>query len=416
MSGCHSRISATVVDSDFLTIIEWHVRVEWVARGWVEHTQVPESGASDFTSSSTSLPCYRVWAEQVNSWRRWRAGRVPRRAVTMDEQWQHDSRMRASNVIVNYLPSSLREDELRALFSQIGPIESCKVVKNKVTDRSFGFGFVRYFTAEDAKKAIEALNGYEIENKKLKVSLARPQSDAIKNANLYVRGLPNNCSEEDLMAVFSPHGTIIQTKVLADKDGRAGNHRCGFVRFNLRREAESAIAGLHGTTLQGSTSPLFVKFANRVDPLGRRDPDVMVGNDSGSGLGYSSPSFTHLSSGYMAPRDSRFHGPPMQMHMTGGRGGMAMGNGGRGGGGAPGMGYGNHYHTGSISSYPDPSVGYGGTPMSAYGDGGMYGADHEYGGYGYAGGVDYGDHDYAYAAGHEAWDGTAACGVWGYYS
>jgi len=67
------------------------------------------------------------------------------------------------------------EQDLRDLFSEIGEIESLKVITDKITGRSRGFGFVEMASAEDAKKAIAALNGKEFMGKTLAVSEARPQ-------------------------------------------------------------------------------------------------------------------------------------------------------------------------------------------------------------------------------------------------
>lgn len=62
------------------------------------------------------------------------------------------------------------------------------------TGYSFGFGFVNYSREEDAAKAIAQLNGLQVQNKKLKVSYARPSGDDIKETNLYVTNLPRYVS------------------------------------------------------------------------------------------------------------------------------------------------------------------------------------------------------------------------------
>lgn len=48
------------------------------------------------------------------------------------------------------------------------------------------------------------------------VSYARPSSEAIKGANLYVSGLPKNMTQQDLEALFSPYGRIITSRILCD--------------------------------------------------------------------------------------------------------------------------------------------------------------------------------------------------------
>lgn len=82
--------------------------------------------------------------------------------------------------------------------------------------QSLGYGFVNYQRAEDADKAINTLNGLRLQNKTIKVSFARPSSEAIKGANLYVSGLPKNMTQIELESLFSPFGKIIASRILCD--------------------------------------------------------------------------------------------------------------------------------------------------------------------------------------------------------
>ncbi|XP_073993916.1 ELAV like RNA binding protein found in neurons isoform X9 [Rhodnius prolixus] len=175
-----------------------------------------------------------------------------------------------TNLIVNYLPQTMTQEEIRSLFSSIGDVESCKLIRDKVTGQSLGYGFVNYHRPEDAEKAINTLNGLRLQNKTIKVSFARPSSEAIKGANLYVSGLPKNMAQQDLENLFSPYGRIITSRILCDNitvrqfvGGGADNVPCvGFIRFDQRVEAERAIQELNGTVPKGSTEPITVKFAN----------------------------------------------------------------------------------------------------------------------------------------------------------
>ncbi|XP_019765238.1 ELAV-like protein 3 isoform X1 [Dendroctonus ponderosae] len=203
-----------------------------------------------------------------------------------------------TNLIVNYLPQTMTQEEIRSLFSSIGEVESCKLIRDKVTDKisplklgsgdevpgvitsplltgqSLGYGFVNYHRPEDAEKAINTLNGLRLQNKTIKVSYARPSSEAIKGANLYVSGLPKNMTQQDLEALFSPFGRIITSRILCDNitvrqlvSGAGENlpglsKGVGFIRFDQRMEAERAIQELNGTIPKGSTEPITVKFAN----------------------------------------------------------------------------------------------------------------------------------------------------------
>jgi len=179
---------------------------------------------------------------------------------------------RKTNLIVNYLPQTMTQEEIRSLFSSIGEVESCKLIRDKVTGQSLGYGFVNYHRIEDANKAIQTLNGLRLQNKTIKVSYARPSSEAIKGANLYVSGLPKHMAQPDLERLFSSCGNIITSRILCDNitGVSKGDSSCvpglskgvGFIRFDQRIEAERAIQKLNGTIPEGATEPITVKFAN----------------------------------------------------------------------------------------------------------------------------------------------------------
>jgi ELAV like protein 2/3/4 len=169
---------------------------------------------------------------------------------------------RKTNLIVNYLPQTMTQvEEIRSLFSSIGEVESCKLIRDKVTGQSLGYGFVNYHRIEDASKAIQTLNGLRLQNKTIKVSYARPSSEAIKGANLYVSGLPKHMAQPDLERLFSSCGNIITSRILCDNITGLSKG-VGFIRFDQRIEAERAIQKLNGTIPEGATEPITVKFAN----------------------------------------------------------------------------------------------------------------------------------------------------------
>ncbi|XP_023938187.1 sex-lethal homolog [Bicyclus anynana] len=165
-----------------------------------------------------------------------------------------------TNLIVNYLPQTMTEKDLYAMFMTIGPIESCRVMKDFKTGYSYGFGFVNFSREEDASRAIDTFNGYQLRNKRLKVSYARPSGEDIKETNLYVTNLPRAITEEQLETIFGKYGRIVQKHILRDKNN--GNPRgVAFVRFDKREEAQEAIAALNNVIPEGGTEPLCVKIA-----------------------------------------------------------------------------------------------------------------------------------------------------------
>jgi cold-inducible RNA-binding protein len=76
---------------------------------------------------------------------------------------------------VGSIPFNTTEESLRDLFSSIGEVESVSVITDRDTGRSKGFGFVEMSSEEDAKKAIEQLNGKTFMERALVVNEAKPQ-------------------------------------------------------------------------------------------------------------------------------------------------------------------------------------------------------------------------------------------------
>jgi cold-inducible RNA-binding protein len=76
---------------------------------------------------------------------------------------------------VGSLPFSTTEEELHELFSSYGPIASVRIVTDKFTGMSKGFGFVEMENPDDARKAVEGLNGKSLNGRTLIVNDARPE-------------------------------------------------------------------------------------------------------------------------------------------------------------------------------------------------------------------------------------------------
>ncbi|XP_035654972.1 ELAV-like protein 1 isoform X2 [Oncorhynchus keta] len=177
-----------------------------------------------------------------------------------DEHMEDEPKDAKTNLIVNYLPQNMSQDELRSLFSSIGEVESAKLIRDKVAGHSLGYGFVNYVNASDAERAINTLNGLRLQSKTIKVSFARPSSDGIKDANLYISGLPKTMTQKDVEDMFTRYGRIINSRVLVDQ--ASGLSRgVAFIRFDKRAEAEDAIKDLNGQKPPGASEPITVKFA-----------------------------------------------------------------------------------------------------------------------------------------------------------
>lgn len=81
----------------------------------------------------------------------------------------------AKNLFVGSLPFSVTDDVLGQLFAQHGQVQSVNIIKDKYSGSSRGFGFVEMSTEEEAKTAIDKLNGYNLEGRTIIVKEALPK-------------------------------------------------------------------------------------------------------------------------------------------------------------------------------------------------------------------------------------------------
>ena len=84
------------------------------------------------------------------------------------------------NIYVSNLSYSVQDDDLRGFFSEYGEVSSAKVIMDKASNRSKGFGFVEMPDDAAAQKAIAELDGGMVEGRAIKVMVAKPKDDRSK--------------------------------------------------------------------------------------------------------------------------------------------------------------------------------------------------------------------------------------------
>jgi len=81
------------------------------------------------------------------------------------------------NIYVANISFKAKESDLKELFEQFGTVESCKIVKDRDTGRSRGFGFIEMPYPAEGANAIKRLNGYELMNRNLVVNEAKDRAE-----------------------------------------------------------------------------------------------------------------------------------------------------------------------------------------------------------------------------------------------
>ncbi|XP_069337765.1 polyadenylate-binding protein 1-like isoform X1 [Eulemur rufifrons] len=180
-----------------------------------------------------------------------------------------------TNVYIKNFGEDMDDERLKDLFGKFGPALSVKVMTDE-SGKSKGFGFVSFERHEDAQKAVDEMNGKELNGKQIYVGRAQKKverqtelkrkfeqmkQDRItryQGINLYVKNLDDGIDDERLRKEFSPFGTITSAKVMME-GGRSKGF--GFVCFSSPEEATKAVTEMNGRIV--ATKPLYVALAQR---------------------------------------------------------------------------------------------------------------------------------------------------------
>ncbi|KHN78058.1 Polyadenylate-binding protein 1 [Toxocara canis] len=189
-----------------------------------------------------------------------------------------DAPRRFANVFIKNFADELDKEELEKLFSKFGKITSCAVMTD-AEGRSKGFGFVAFDNPEDAEKAVNEMNEYELPDSERKLYVCRAQKKNERSAelkrryeqqkadcmrryqgvNLYVKNLDDTVDDEVLKQNFESYGKITSAKVMCDDNNRSKGF--GFVCFEKPDEATKAVREMNGKMM--CTKPLYVALAQR---------------------------------------------------------------------------------------------------------------------------------------------------------
>ncbi|XP_056378390.1 polyadenylate-binding protein 1-like isoform X2 [Hyla sarda] len=180
-----------------------------------------------------------------------------------------------TNVYINNFGENMDDERLKELFCKYGPTVSVKVMTDQ-NGTSKGFGFVCFEKHEDALRAVEEMNGTDVNGKAIYVGRAQKKSERqaelrrryeqikqerfarTQGVNLYIKNLANCIDDRRLYQAFSPFGTITSARVMME-GGRSKGF--GFVCFSSPREATKAVTEMNGRII--ASKPLYVALAQR---------------------------------------------------------------------------------------------------------------------------------------------------------
>ncbi|KAF0044569.1 hypothetical protein F2P81_003727 [Scophthalmus maximus] len=180
-----------------------------------------------------------------------------------------------TNVYIKNFGDDMNDERLKELFDKYGKTLSVRVMMDHA-GKSRGFGFVSYEKHEDANKAVEDMNGTELNGKTVFVGRAQKKMERqaelkrkfellkqerisrYQGVNLYIKNLDDTIDDEKLRKEFSPFGSITSAKVMLE-EGRSKGF--GFVCFSSPEEATKAVTEMNGRIV--GSKPLYVALAQR---------------------------------------------------------------------------------------------------------------------------------------------------------
>ncbi|XP_075964045.1 polyadenylate-binding protein 4 [Anarhichas minor] len=180
-----------------------------------------------------------------------------------------------TNVYIKNFGDEMNDDQLKELFDRYGKTLSVRVMIDPA-GKSRGFGFVSYENHEDANKAVEDMNGTDLNGKTVFVGRAQKKMERqaelkrrfellkqerisrYQGVNLYIKNLDDTIDDEKLRKEFTPFGSITSAKVMLE-EGRSKGF--GFVCFSSPEEATKAVTEMNGRIV--GSKPLYVALAQR---------------------------------------------------------------------------------------------------------------------------------------------------------
>lgn len=224
-----------------------------------------------------------------------RGERRPR--TSRSPQLTEDERDRRT-VFVQQLAARLRSKELIAFFEKVGPVKEAQIVKDRVSGRSKGVGYVEFKDEASVPKAIQ-LTGQRLlgipviaqlteaeKNRQARVNATETNTtNQVPFHRLYVGNIHFSITEADLMNVFEPFGELEFVQLQKEESGRSRGY--GFVQFRDPNNAREALEKMNGFDLAGR--PIRVGLGN--DKFTPESTAQMLQRFSGYNQGFQGSAF-----------------------------------------------------------------------------------------------------------------------------
>ncbi|KAJ6160536.1 hypothetical protein N7470_003932 [Penicillium chermesinum] len=220
-------------------------------------------------------------------------GRRDRRRTPTNSPEPNDDERDKRTVFVQQLTVRLRTRDLIEFFTQAGPVKEAQIVKDRVSGRSKGVGYVEFRDEESVARALE-LTGQKLTGQPIIVSLTEAEKNRqARNREgrsggqttasfhrLYVGNVHFSITEKDLYSVFVPFGELEYVQLQTDEDGRSKGY--GFIQFVNPSDARTALEGMNNFELAGRTIRVGLGNDKSSTPDGNANRSSSSANQQGS--------------------------------------------------------------------------------------------------------------------------------------
>ncbi|XP_023549690.1 polyadenylate-binding protein 3-like [Cucurbita pepo subsp. pepo] len=186
----------------------------------------------------------------------------------------------SSSLYVGDLELNVNEAQLLELFSRVAQVVSLRVCRDQTRRVSLGYGYVNFSNHQDAMTAMEHLNFTSINGKPIRIMISNRDPSIRKSgyANVFIKNLDASIDNKALHDTFASFGTVLSCKVALDSNGQSKGY--GFVQFDTKEAAESAIIKLNGMLLNDKQVYVghFIRRQERMRANGLQFTNVYVKN------------------------------------------------------------------------------------------------------------------------------------------
>lgn len=189
------------------------------------------------------------------------------RIYSIPDTWSLTPPPKGCEVFVGRLPKNLYEHQIVPIFEKIGKLYNFRLMLD-FSGKTRGYGFATYFNIDDARKAVETLNGYQI----------RPRSfigvyKSVDNCRLFIGNIPFDKTKDDVFNMLQSYcDGVVDVIVYSHYDNPEWNRGFAFIEFENHRLAAMARRQFTPSNLSAWGKRLFVDWA---EPIPEVDPNEM---------------------------------------------------------------------------------------------------------------------------------------------